>query len=112
MLILKLLTYVEATSLTAEFSKLQFGSTTKYQLDTKLMVSQGYDGASVMSDTCSGVQKRIKEHAPHAMYIHGHAHVLDLVLADSVQTRELKKLSDTRWACRHAINAIAYTCFR
>ena len=122
----------------------------KYQLDAKLMVSQGYDGASVMSGRCSGVQMRIKEHAPHAIYIHCHAHVLNLVLVDSVkaipeaaeffallealyifmstskahtvflakqkdvypgkQPRELKRLSDTRWACRHdAINAVAYT---
>ena len=147
----RFLTYVEATSLTAEsLASYILETLKKYQLDAKLMVSQGYDGASVMSGRCSGVQMRIKEHAPHAIYIHCHAHVLNLVLVDSVkaipeaaeffallealyifmstskahtvflakqkdvypgkQPRELKRLSDTRWACRHdAINAVAYT---
>ena len=49
------------------------------------MVSQGYDGASVMSGQCSGVQKRIRELAPHAIYIHCYAHTLNLVLVDSVK---------------------------
>ena len=35
-------------------------------------------GASVMSGQCSGVQKRIREIAPHAIYVH-------LVLVDSVK---------------------------
>ena len=69
------LTYVEATSLTAEsLASYILEVLKKYQLDTMLMVSQGYDGASVMSGTCSGVQKRIREHAPHVIYIHCHAH--------------------------------------
>ena len=46
---------------------------------------QGYDGASVMSGNCSGVQTRLKEFAPHAVYIHCHAHILKLVLVDSVK---------------------------
>ena len=50
------------------------------------MVSQGYDGASAMSGQCSGVQKRIRELAPHAIYIHCYAHTLNLVLVDSVKT--------------------------
>ena len=103
------------------------------------MVSKGYDGASVMSGHCSGVQQRVREVAPHAIYVHCHAHVLNLVLVDCVKkdsfaseffsllqvlyvflssskahvifiekqkelypskpTKELKRLSDTRWAC-------------
>ena len=57
----------------------------KHQLDLTCIVSQGYDGASVMSGHCSGVQTRFKEFAPHAIYIHCHAHVLNLVLVDSVK---------------------------
>ena len=38
-----------------------------------------------MSGHCSGVQARFKEFAPHAIYIHCHAHVLNLVLVDSVK---------------------------
>ena len=47
-------------------------------------VSQSYDGASVMSGNCTGVQSHIKE--PQAVYIHCHAHRLNLVLVDCVKT--------------------------
>lgn len=50
------------------------------------MVSQGYDVASVMSGHRSGVQTRVREFAPLAVYIHCYAHVLNLVLVDSVRS--------------------------
>uniref|UniRef100_A0A1X7TFT3 DUF4371 domain-containing protein n=1 Tax=Amphimedon queenslandica TaxID=400682 RepID=A0A1X7TFT3_AMPQE len=43
------------------------------------LASQGYDGASVMSGQYNGVQAKIKEFAPQAIYIHCYAHVLNLV---------------------------------
>ena len=49
-------------------------------------MSQGYDGASVMSDICTGAQKRVREFAPNAVCIHCYAHVLNLVLVDSVKS--------------------------
>ena len=58
---------------------------TKHQLDLTCIVSQGYDGASRMSGHCSGVQTRLKEFAPQIVYIHCHAHILNLVLVDSVK---------------------------
>ena len=54
--------------------------------DCSKLVSQGYDGASVMSGRCNGVQKRVREFAPCAAYIHCYAHVLNLVLVDSVKS--------------------------
>ena len=48
------------------------------------MVFQGYDGASVMSGCVSGVQSHIRELVPNAIYIHCHAHCLNLVLVDCV----------------------------
>lgn len=45
-------------------------------------MSQGYDEASVMSGRCSGVQQRLREFSPHAIYIHCYAHTLNLVLVD------------------------------
>ena len=65
-------------------------SLTKYLVDTinkrellmKHCIAQAYDGASVMSGSCSGVQARIKEYAPMAVYIHCMAHRLNLVLVD------------------------------
>ena len=55
-----------------------------HQLDPSYIVSQGYDGASVMSGNCSGVQTRIREVAPQAIYVHCNAHCLNLCLVDSI----------------------------
>ena len=55
-------------------------------MDPLCIVSQSYDGASVMSGKCTGVQTRVREFAPHAMYMHCHAHILNLVLVDSVKS--------------------------
>ena len=80
------LTYVEAAGLTADKLTEYITNVLKqFRLDPQCMVSQGYDGASVMSGQCSGVQKRIREIAPHAIYIHCYAHTLNLVLVDSVK---------------------------
>ena len=80
------LTYVEAASLTADkLTEYIVSILTKFRLDPLCMVSQGYDGASVMSGQCSGVQKRIRELAPHAIYIDCYAHTLNLLLWDSVK---------------------------
>ena len=38
-----------------------------------------------MSGRCSGVQQRIREVAPHAIYIHCYAHNLNLALVDCVK---------------------------
>ncbi|XP_064078483.1 uncharacterized protein LOC135195906 [Macrobrachium nipponense] len=53
----------------------------KLGLDYKSsLVGLGFDGASVMSGGISGVQKRIKEKAPFASYLHCYGHKLNLVL--------------------------------
>ena len=102
---------------------------------------QGYDGAANISGGYSGLQSRIKSHNEKALYVHCHAHCLNLVLVESAKSSqpfvrffnlveslytflarspkrhaafvtlqqtmypgqrvcELKRLSDTRWACR------------
>ena len=137
----RFLTFHPAASLDAEsLTQYILEALSNYNLDPPLMVSQGYDGAAVMSGHCSGVQQRVRQVAPHAIYVHCHAHVLNLVLVDCVKnnsfaseffallqslyvllstskahvvfidkqkelypgkpTKELKRLSDTRWACR------------
>ena len=58
------------------------GTLHENELDTKWLVSQGYDGASVMSGKHAGVQQCIKDVAPQAIYIHCYAHCLNLVLVD------------------------------
>ena len=50
-----------------------------------MIVSQGYDGASVMSGSCSDVQQRIKMIASNATYVHCYAHCLNLALVDCVR---------------------------
>lgn len=59
---------------------------TGFDFDVNKLVSQGYDGASVMSGHCTGVQTRVRAFAPYAVYIHCHAHILNLVLVDSVRS--------------------------
>uniref|UniRef100_A0A1X7VK12 TTF-type domain-containing protein n=1 Tax=Amphimedon queenslandica TaxID=400682 RepID=A0A1X7VK12_AMPQE len=81
------LTFVIASNLTAEYlSKYILDTLSLYNLDAKLLVSQGYDGASVMSGCVSEVQKRIRDVAPQAIYVHCHAHCLNLVLVDCVKS--------------------------
>ena len=43
---------------------------TGFDFDLNKLVSQGYDGASVMSGQFSGVQTRVRKFAPFAVYIH------------------------------------------
>ena len=76
------LTYVKASSLNAE----GLSSYIPTALHDSGIVSQGYDGASVMSGCCSGVQQRIKTVAPMAVYIHCYAHCLNLVLVDNTKS--------------------------
>ena len=47
-------------------------------LDFSKLVGQGYDGASVFSGHVNGVQKRLRLHSCHAIYIHCACHRLQL----------------------------------
>ena len=56
----------------------------KFGLDYRSsLVGMGFDGASVMSGRVKGVQKRIRDKAPSAYYVHCHGHRLNLVLVSS-----------------------------
>ncbi len=57
-------------------------------LDPHKLIGQGYDGAAAFSGRLSGVQKRIRTLAPHALYIHCSCHRLQLA---SIQTAESVK---------------------
>ena len=54
-----------------------------HNLSIKDIRGQGYDGASNMSGQYSGVQSRIAAENSTAVYVHCHAHVLNLVLVDT-----------------------------
>ena len=87
------LTYVEATALDANsLSGFILDALRKNQLNPECIVSQGYNGASVMSGHCAGVQQKICEVVPHAAYAHCYAHCLNLVLVDC--TKSVSESSD------------------
>ena len=80
------LTFVHAQCVSADSLTEYIVTTLKsHHLDLNSIVSQGYDGASVMSGQYSGVQQRLKSVAPYAIYVHCYAHTLNLVLVDSVK---------------------------
>lgn len=54
-----------------------------HNLSIKDIRGQGYDGASNMSGQYSGVQSRSAAGNSTAVYVHCHAHVLNLVLVDT-----------------------------
>lgn len=61
-------------------------------IDIKKYFGQGYDGANVMSGAYNGVQKRIKNVQPNAIYVHCADHNLNLVLNDTMNgCTEIKK---------------------
>ena len=55
----------------------------KFNLKSKL-VAQTYDGASVMSRDLHGLQAKVLEACPHALHVHCNAHILNLVLSQSL----------------------------
>ena len=86
----RFLTYIHVVRLDAEGLTTYLKNTLiEYNLDPCAIVSQCYDGASVMSGHLSGVQQRLRVIAPHAIYIHCCAHVLNLVLVDSVKANQI-----------------------
>lgn len=56
----------------------------KYSCVEKL-VAQTHDGAAVMASELNGVQAKIKEKVPEAMFAHCYAHKLNLVLMHSAK---------------------------
>ena len=54
------------------------------RIDLLGCVAQCFDGAAVMSGRCTGVQARIRELCPKAIYVHCFAHRLNLVIVDVV----------------------------
>jgi len=54
----------------------------KYNLNNVPIIGQSYDGPSVMSGVHGGVQKKIQEKYPYAIYTHCMAHRTSLVIID------------------------------
>lgn len=61
-------------------------------LDPSNICRQAYNGAAVMSSNRAGVQAKIKELAPLAMYTHCYSHYLNLSLASACKLQEVRNL--------------------
>lgn len=46
---------------------------------------QGFDGAANMSELYEGLQSRLQKWNPKALYVHCHAHCLNLILVESAE---------------------------
>lgn len=57
----------------------------RFNLNIENCRGQCYDGAANVSGTITGLQSRIKELEPRAIYVHCAAHTLNLVVQDSMQ---------------------------
>ena len=70
------------------------------------MRGQGYDGASNMSSSHSGVQARIREVAPLATYVHCGGHCLNLVIVKSCSLPDVRHVLDRlENCCRFFLNS-------
>ncbi|KAJ3654966.1 hypothetical protein Zmor_014116 [Zophobas morio] len=67
----------------------------KYDITNKL-IGQTYDGASVMSGELNGLQSRVKQIAPQALFTHCYAHRLNLILQDASTS-----IKECRFFCKH-----------
>ncbi|CAH0547004.1 unnamed protein product [Brassicogethes aeneus] len=64
----------------------------KLNIDIRFCRGQGYDGASVMSGHINGLQSKVKEIVPEAIYVHCCAHNLNLALVDAASCNAEVKL--------------------
>ena len=69
----------------------EFMETTGFDLEK--LVGQGYDGAATFSGTKTGVAKRIRTRAAHALYVHCSCHRLQLASVQAAASNpEIKKV--------------------
>ena len=63
------------------------------------MRGQGYDGASNMASNRVGVQARIRQEAPLAVYVHCNGHCLNLVINKSCSLPQVRNVVDRLLQC-------------
>lgn len=71
---------------TENYGKLLADVLLKLELDVKKCKGQGYDKAAIIWGIYSGVQKRIRNIVPNALYVHYCSRNLNLVISDAVKT--------------------------
>ena len=88
--------YLErANALTISEEILKSLSKPPVSLDPNNIRGQAYDGAAVMSSNIAGVQARIKETAPLAIFTHCYSHCLNLSVAATSKVQEVRNLIGT-----------------
>lgn len=78
-----------------KIAKAIIDSPTRHDIDVTKCRGQGYDGAGAMSSERVGVQARIKEIAPLALYIHCNSHVLNLSIAAACKLPPVRNMIDS-----------------
>lgn len=90
------LCFVAVSSTTGEhLASTILSELSKVGLNLDHLRGQGYDGASNMSGKISGVQARIKELYPLAMYTHCSSHVLNLAISTASTLRVIENTLST-----------------
>ena len=85
------LQFVSVTSTRGEdLAKTILDSLESMGLDLKYLRGQGYDGAAAMSGKFNGVQAKILEKFPTALYVHCASHSFNLAISDACQIREIR----------------------
>lgn len=64
---------------------------TSHGLSLSQVRGQCYDGASNMSGVYQGLQARVKQESPKALYVHCYAHCLNLVLVDATKKNKMAR---------------------
>ena len=77
------------------------GALAKFNIEKNACVGQCYDGASVMSGCNNGVQEKLRREVPHGSVTHKVFMEKQTELEPTKRAVELKRLSDTRWACQY-----------
>ena len=60
----------------------------KKNLQCSKLIGMGFDGAATFAGKKSGVQARLKKHAPHSVFVHCHCHKLQLACVQSANSTE------------------------
>ena len=60
----------------------------KKDLQCSKLIGMGFDGAATFAGKKSGVQARLKKHAPHSVFVHCHCHKLQLACVQSANNTE------------------------
>lgn len=78
------LDFIEVENLSgASIAQVILSNLRKLGIDVSYLRGQGYDGAASMSGKLNGVQAKVRENHPTALYVHCCNHALNLVLSKS-----------------------------